>query len=514
MARASPTTPSSPMPRPATRTRILSAGAGAAATVAALSLVLSPPADVDPLGTLGRANASTMAAPAPTGPAQPSAFGVPGVDLDRLGYSGPDLDAVTLASLSEPFSALPTERAADIRDRIARGRPHLEGLHQAKNLLQRALPRQDHHVNAGKVSLAEAEAARVEAGDELVQVRERLAARAAAADEGGPDEGGPDEAPGQVDRAPADAGPPGTLPGPAAGQTPAKGKPPAKDPATTAGAADGKATGKGKAASKGKADSKGKGGEEGKPADAPGFQSLAAPASPAAPVVPVPERLPGESPAEQVGALVVLAKAEAGVLDAERAVARASEDLEARKARRRAFRAAAAAAEHEVWRMDAHLRWLEYEQWLAQGQMPSTGNWLVLEERADRDLPIVKVRGFRVHRALADSVRQLVDSAAAAGIDLKGSAHRPVSRQVELRRQNCGPTDFDIFEKSPSLCSPPTAKPGRSLHELGLALDLQNGPNSIVSRRDPAFRWLQQHAPSYGLYNLPAEPWHWSVTGQ
>lgn len=432
------------MPRPATRTRILSAGAGAAATVAALSLVLSPPADVDPLGVLGRANAS---APAATGAAQPSAFGVAGVDVARLGYTGPDLDAVTLDSLSKPFSDLPTERAADIRDRIGRAMPHLQALHQAKNLLQRALPRQDHHVNAGKVALAEAEAELARARGELVEVRDRLAAPPAATSDGaGAAEGGPDDA------------------------SPAGGR--------------------------------------------PGFQPLAAPEAPPSPALPLPELAPAHGPVEKVGALVVLAKAEAGVDHAENAVARAGADLEARKARRRAFRAAAAAAEHEVWRIDAHLRWLQYEQWLAQGAMPSAGNWLVLEERGDHDVPIVPVRGFLVHRALADSVRQLVDSAAAAGIDLKGSAYRPVSRQIELRRQNCGPTDFDVFQKSPSSCSPPTARPGRSLHELGLALDLQNGPNSIVSRRDPAFRWLQQHAPSYGLYNLPAEPWHWSITGQ
>lgn len=472
------------MPRPATLTRILSAGAAAVATTA-LSLVLGPPGEVDPLGTIARANASRPASTAPA--AQPAAFGVAGVDLAKLGYTGPDLDAVTLASLSKPFSDLPTERAADIRDRIARGMPHLQGLHQAKNLLQRALPRQDHHVNAGKVAVAEAEARLVTAREDLSEVRARLEARAAT-----PDEGGPEEAPTPAGHGPGRGTPPSTLPA-AAGAT----------GAAKAGAAA-KGGGKGAAASKG-APKAGR-------AAAPAFQGVTAPAT--APEVPVVLEVSGQSPVEKVGALVVLAKAEATVVDAEAAVSRMHADLEARKARRRAFRAAAAAAEHEVWRIDAHLRWLEYEQWLAQGAMPSAGNWLVLEERSDREVPIVRVRGFRVHRALADSVRQLVDSAAAAGIDLKGSAYRPVSRQIELRRQNCGPTDFDIFQESPSLCSPPTAKPGRSLHELGLALDLQNGPNSIVSRRDPAFRWLQEHAPSYGLYNLPAEPWHWSITGQ
>jgi len=380
------------MPRLAPRHRILSAGAAAVVTATALGLALSPPSDVDPLGALGRANASSPAVPQAEAAATPAAFGVAGVDLARLGYRGPDLGSVTLESLSAPFSQLPTERAADIRDRIARATPHLQALHQAKNLLAKAVPAQDHHVNAAKVAVHEADVAFEAAKAELAAVR-----------------------------------------------------------AATAGT----------------------------PAD-----------------------------------VVVLARAEAAAADADAARLAAWAELEARRERRRGLYAASAAAEHEVWRMDAHVRWLQYEQWLAQGAMPSAGNWLVLEERGTADLPIVEVRGFRVHRALADSVRQLVDEAAAAGIALRGTAHRPVTRQIELRRQNCGPTDFDVYEKSPSLCAPPTAKPGRSLHELGLALDVQNGDNPIVSRSDPAFRWLAAHAPSYGLYNLPAEPWHWSITGQ
>lgn len=413
VARASPEPPP-PMPRPAPRTRILSAGAGAAATVAALSLVLSPPAEVDPLGALGRANAASSPVAAPEAPV-PVAFGVTGIDLARLGYAGPDLGAVSLASLSGPFSALPTERAADIRDRIATAMPHLQGLHQAKNLLGKSVAHLDHAVHAAKVAVVDAE-------DALAGARARLAEAEAAA--------------------------------------------------------------------------------------APEVQALAA-------------TPPAADPADAVAQLVHEAQVRAAVVDAEAAVAAADQarlaawdELEARRDRRRAHKAARAAAEHETWRIDAHVRWLEYEQWLAQGAMPSAGNWLVLEERGQAELPIVEVRGFRVHRALADSVRQLVDSAAAAGIDLRGSAHRPSTRQIQLRRQNCGSTDFDIFHKSPGLCSPPTARPGRSLHELGLALDLQNGENSIVSRRDPAFRWLAEHAPSYGLYNLPSEPWHWSITGQ
>ncbi|MEY2426157.1 MAG: hypothetical protein QOI61_1729, partial [Actinomycetota bacterium] len=35
----------------------------------------------------------------------------------------------------------------------------------------------------------------------------------------------------------------------------------------------------------------------------------------------------------------------------------------------------------------------------------------------------------------------------------------------------------------------------------------------ITSRSNPAFKWLAANAKTYGLYNLPSEPWHWSTNG-
>ena len=65
----------------------------------------------------------------------------------------------------------------------------------------------------------------------------------------------------------------------------------------------------------------------------------------------------------------------------------------------------------------------------------------------------------------------------------------------------------------PSSCSPPTARPGTSLHEQGLAIDFTNNGRLITSRSDPAFQWLAANAGGYGFRNLPSEPWHWSTTG-
>ena len=65
----------------------------------------------------------------------------------------------------------------------------------------------------------------------------------------------------------------------------------------------------------------------------------------------------------------------------------------------------------------------------------------------------------------------------------------------------------------PFLCTPPTAIPGSSLHEQGLAIDFTWGSRSIITRDNPAFQWLAANAARFGFYNLPSEPWHWSVSG-
>jgi hypothetical protein len=135
----------------------------------------------------------------------------------------------------------------------------------------------------------------------------------------------------------------------------------------------------------------------------------------------------------------------------------------------------------------------------------------------DSAVPLASVRGITVHADIAPAVEALLNKAETDGIDLGGWGHRSTEQQVALRRRHCGGegiSDADaVYGRSPGSCSPPTAKPGTSMHELGLAIDFTYNGGSISTRQSPAYQWLAANAATYGLYNLPSEPWHWSVNG-
>ncbi|AEE46504.1 D-alanyl-D-alanine carboxypeptidase family protein [Cellulomonas fimi] len=122
---------------------------------------------------------------------------------------------------------------------------------------------------------------------------------------------------------------------------------------------------------------------------------------------------------------------------------------------------------------------------------------------------VVTETGVRVHPCLAAGVDELLLAARADGIDLHAWGWRSAEQQIALRARNCHASGSD---PSVVTCHPPTAVPGTSRHERGLALDL-TVDGRVVQRGSAAFAWLVEHAPAYGLENLPSEAWHWSVDG-
>lgn len=134
------------------------------------------------------------------------------------------------------------------------------------------------------------------------------------------------------------------------------------------------------------------------------------------------------------------------------------------------------------------------------------------EGSADAGMYTHPTRGFTVRLCttqvgqvaslISQRVVDMINAATAAGIELRGSAFVTYETQWAKRVNNC--SDPNVT----STCSPPTAAPGDSMHERGLAIDFVN-----VSANGPIFNWLSSNAGTYGIFNLPSEPWHWSTSG-
>jgi peptidoglycan hydrolase CwlO-like protein len=117
--------------------------------------------------------------------------------------------------------------------------------------------------------------------------------------------------------------------------------------------------------------------------------------------------------------------------------------------------------------------------------------------------------------SIAGNVQDLLNAAASAGVSLcASSGYRSPEAQIQLRRQNCGTSNYAIYYAPPSSCNPPTAIPGSSMHERGLAVDFSCNGGGAIRRGNECWNFLAAHAEDYGLYNLPTEPWHWSTNGR
>lgn len=131
---------------------------------------------------------------------------------------------------------------------------------------------------------------------------------------------------------------------------------------------------------------------------------------------------------------------------------------------------------------------------------------------------LTTVRGITVATDLAPALEALLAAAAADGIVLGGSGYRSPEVTARLRIANGCP---DIYNSPASACRVPTARPGSSEHERGLAVDFTYRGQTICYPRpssrcsgNAAFDWLRANAARFGFHNLPAEAWHWSTTGR
>ena len=123
------------------------------------------------------------------------------------------------------------------------------------------------------------------------------------------------------------------------------------------------------------------------------------------------------------------------------------------------------------------------------------------------------VGGITVASSIAGQLASLLNAASAAGLHARRQrlprlqrADRPPARRT------AAPATTPSTRCPLSSARRPTAIPGRSKHEQGLAVDFTIDGHTLRTS-DGAYRWMVANAASYGFVNLPGEPWHWSVGG-
>jgi hypothetical protein len=218
-------------------------------------------------------------------------------------------------------------------------------------------------------------------------------------------------------------------------------------------------------------------------------------------------------------ASAALRGAEEAARQADEARAALQAEADGRRAALEAARVTLAAIEAEVGALAANdaalASRLAVQQLSRSGSLvvrvAADGTWSVEPVGFPGPGEVVRLPGtsISVHRAIAGQVAALVAEARAAGVPLDGWGYRDTARQIELRRAHCGEGVAAVFEAPAGSCRPPTARPGRSMHERGLAVDFKNSS----TRATPCYQWLAANAARFGLFNLPSEPWHWSTDG-
>ncbi len=130
---------------------------------------------------------------------------------------------------------------------------------------------------------------------------------------------------------------------------------------------------------------------------------------------------------------------------------------------------------------------------------------------------LATVGGITVSASIAGQLESLLNAARADGIVLGGGGYRSPETTVALRIANGCP---DVYNSPASSCRIPTAIPGSSMHEKGLAVDFTWQGQTICYPRsaancygNAAYDWLRANASSYGLHGMSSEAWHFSTTG-
>ena len=126
------------------------------------------------------------------------------------------------------------------------------------------------------------------------------------------------------------------------------------------------------------------------------------------------------------------------------------------------------------------------------------------------ELSYIDGKGHQLESAAALSFARMAAAAQRDGVDLEvNSAFREHRAQQYL--WSCWEHDQRLWDHAPESKRGPRplrpSKPGYSLHESGLAVDLDLLDEHGHER--PAAQWLREHAGEYGfVFPVDKEPWH------
>lgn len=134
--------------------------------------------------------------------------------------------------------------------------------------------------------------------------------------------------------------------------------------------------------------------------------------------------------------------------------------------------------------------------------------------------------GLQFDKRAVDYLNQMVKDMKAQGIShiWPQSTYRNPKKQVHLYQQSIEERIQmgESKEEAENYTASSIAKPYRSEHNLGLAVDFNNVDNAFEA--EPAFNWLVENAQNYGfilrypkdkedITKIKYEPWHWRYVG-
>ena len=120
-----------------------------------------------------------------------------------------------------------------------------------------------------------------------------------------------------------------------------------------------------------------------------------------------------------------------------------------------------------------------------------------------------------VASSIAGNAAVAAERAAPDGISLCGGGYRSSQQQIETRRATAATATTTSTRCPARSARRPPRRRARRCTSGASPIDFTcNGGGVIGSRSSPCFQWLSANASSYGFYNLPSEPWHWSTNGE